>query len=116
MEELKNIQEARRYKAVDALFKPNYIWGDPRLSIYGMFAESLERVNYFEFQYKLHDGEDSTIQSYLVEESNCKKFLDGNISFLELVLKLDNFETLQTILLNLEYFLPKEVINYGTER
>ena len=113
MEELKNYQEARRYKAVDALFKPIYIWGDPRLSIYRMFADSIEHVNYFEFQYKLHEGEYNTIQSFLVEETNCKKFLDGKMSFLELVLKLDNFETVRTILLELEYCLPKEVSKNG---
>ena len=113
MEETKNIQEARRYKAVDALFKPTYIWGDPRLSIYGMFADSIKRVSYFEFQYKLHEGEDNTIQSYLVEESNCKKFLDGKMSFLELVLKLVSFETVQTILLQLGYCLSKEVSKNG---
>ena len=113
MEELKNYQEARRYKAVDALFKPIYIWGDPRLSIYGMFADSIEHVNYFEFQYKLHQGEDDIIESYRKEEDYCKKFLDGKSSFLEVVLKLYNFETVQTILLQLEYCLPKEVNNNG---
>ena len=113
MEEFKNIQEARRYKAVDALFKPTYIWGDPRVSIYGMFADSIERVNYFEFQYKIHEGEDDIIESYKKEEDYCKKFLEGKISFLEVVLKLYNFETVQTILLDLEYCLPKEVSKNG---
>ena len=113
MEELKNIQEARRYKAVDALFKPTYIWGDPRLSIYGMFADSIKHVNYFEFQYKLHEGEDDLIESYQKEEEYCKKFLEGKISFLEVILKLYNFETVQTILLQLEYCLPKEVSKNG---
>ena len=113
MEELKNIQEVRRYKAVDALFKPTYIWGDPRLSIYGMFADSIEHVNYFEFQYKLHGGEDNLIESFQKEEEYCKKFLEGKISFLEVVLKLYNFETVQTILLQLEYLLPKEVNKNG---
>lgn len=116
MEELKNYQEARRYKAVDALFKPTYIWGDPRISIYGMFADSIEYVNYFEFKNKLHEGEDNKKESYQKEEADCKKFLDGKISFLELVLKLDNLETVQTILLQLEYCLPKEVTNYGIKR
>lgn len=113
MEELKNYQEARRYKAVDALFKPTYIWGDPRMSIYGMFADSIDYVNYFVFQYKLHDGEDDILECYQKEEANCKKFLDGKMSFLELVMKLENFETVQTILLQLEYCLPKEVSNNG---
>ena len=113
MEELKNIQEARRYKAVDALFKPTYIWGDPRLSIYGMFADSIEHVNYFEFQYKLHKGEKDLIESFQKEEEYCKKFLEGKSSFLEVVLKLYNFETVQTILLQLEYCLPKEVSKNG---
>ena len=113
MEELKNYQEARRYKAVDALFKPTYTWYDLREYREGMIPDEPIKLNYFEFQYKLHEGEDNTIQSYIVEESNCKKFLDGKMSFLELILKLDNFETVQTILLQLEYCLPKEVSKNG---
>ena len=34
MEELKNIQEARRYKAVDSLFKHKYEWEGKKLNYF----------------------------------------------------------------------------------
>ena len=100
MEELKNIQEARRYKAVDSLFKHKYQWGGNKL-------------NYFDFQYKGFEGYDEIIKSYQKEEAQCKKYLAGEINFLELLCELENYHTLQTIVIDLEYSLPWEVINYG---
>lgn len=107
MEELKNIQEARRYKAVDSLFKPKYEWGGKKL-------------NYFELQHKFFEENkqlyDQLYDSYAREEIKCKKYLSGEINFLELLCELENYHTLQTIVLDLEYSLPWEVINYGIKR
>ena len=118
MEELKNYQEARRYKAVDALFKPTYLWFGTKSSIYGMVVNPDDEIklNFFEYIYKLYEGDDEVIKSCRKEEARCRKFLDGKISFLELLLKIDNFYTLQSIVLNLEYCVPWEDINCGTER
>ena len=104
MEEIKNYQEARRYKAVDSLFKPKYEWEGATL-------------NYFELQLKFSEENkqlnDQLYDSYAREEIKCKKYLSGEINFLELLLDLENYPTLQTIVLDLEYSLPWEVINYG---
>lgn len=104
MEELKNYQEARRYKAVDALFKRKYQWEGAKL-------------NYFELQHKFFEENkqlsDQLDDSYAREEIKCKKYLSGEINFLELLLELENYHTLQIIVLDLEYSLPWEVINYG---
>lgn len=93
MEEIKSYQEARRYKAVDSLFKHKYEWEGKKL-------------NYFEKDKQFYD-------SYSREEAKCKKFLAGEINFLELLCELENYHTLQTIVIDLEYSLPWEVINYG---
>ena len=103
MEELKNIQEARRYKAVDSLFKHKYEWEGKKL-------------NYFELQHKFFEENKQLYDSYAREEIKCKKYLSGEINFLELLCELENYHTLQTIVIDLEYSLPWEVINYGTER
>ena len=103
MEELKNIQEARRYKAVDSLFKHKYEWEGKKL-------------NYFELQYNFFEKYKQFYDSYAREENTCKKYLSGEINFLELLCELENYHTLQTIVIDLEYSLPWEVINYGTER
>ena len=113
MEELKNYQEARRYKAVDALFKPTYTWYDTRADKEGMIPDEPIKLNYFEFQYKGYEGSDDIIAWYQKEEAICRDFLEGKIDFLGLLFKLETFYTLQTIVLNLEYSLPWEVINYG---
>ena len=115
MEELKNYQEARRYKAVDALFKPTYIWFGTKPSIYGAVVnpEDISKINIFEYIYKLYEGDDKVIESCKKEEARCRQFLDGKISFLELLLKLETFYILQTIVLNLEYCLPVEVNKNG---
>lgn len=102
MEKLKNYHEARRYKAVDSLFKHKYQWEGKKL-------------NYFELQYKFF-GENKQLNdqydSYSREEIKCKKYLSGEINFLELLCELENYHTLQTIVIDLEYSLPGEVINY----
>ena len=103
MEELKSYQEARRYKAVDALFKHKYQWEGKTL-------------NYFELQYRFFEKDKQFYDSYSREEVKCKKFLAGEFNFLELLCELENYHTLQTIVIDLEYSLPWEVINYGTER
>ena len=107
MEELKNIQEARRYKAVDSLFKHKYEWEGAKL-------------NYFELQHKFFEENkqlyDQLYDSYAREQVKCKKYLAGEINFLELLCELENYHTLQTIVLDLEYSLPWEVINCGAER
>lgn len=113
MEELKNYQKARRYKAVDALFKPTYTWFDIRDYKEGEIPEKPIKVDYFEFQYKGYEGSDDIIEMYQREESRCRQFLVGKINFLELIMKLETFDTLQTIVLNLEYCLPKEVNKNG---
>lgn len=100
MEELKNYQEARRYKAVDSLFKPRFEWGGGKL-------------NYFELQYNFFEKDKQFYDSYAREEVKCKKYLSGEINFLELLCELENYHTLQTIVIDLEYSLPREVINYG---
>ena len=103
MEELKNYQEARRYKAVDSLFKHRFEWGGSKL-------------NYFELQYSFFEKDKQFYDSYAREEVKCKKYLAGEINFLELLCELENYPTLQTIVIDLEYSLPLEVVNYGTER
>ena len=103
MEELKNYQEARRYKAVDSLFKHKYEWEGAKL-------------NYFELQYNFFKNEKQFYDSYAREEVNCKKYLAGEINFLELLCELENYHTLQTIVIDLEYSLPWEVVNYGIKR
>lgn len=113
MEELKNIQEARRYKAVDALFKPTYTWFDIRDYKEGMIPDEPIKVNYFEFQYKGYQGNDEMIEWYQKEEARCRDFLEGKFDFMGLLFKLESFDTLQTIVLNLEYCLPKEVNKNG---
>ena len=100
MEELKNYQEARRYKAVDSLFKHRFEWEGKKL-------------NYFELQYNFFENYPQFYKSYAREEFKCKKYLAGEINFLELLCDLENYHTLQTIVLDLEYSLPWEVINYG---
>lgn len=104
MEELKNYQEARRYKAVDSLFKNKYEWEGAKL-------------NYFELQHIFFEENkqlyDQLYDSYTREEIKCKKYLAGEINFLELLCELENYHTLQTIVIDLEYSLPWEVINYG---
>ena len=89
MGEFKNYQEARRYKAVDSLFKHKYEWESKKL-------------NYFDYQYYLHEGEDEVIKSYKKEEDLCRQFLKEEIGFTEFIVSIENFYTLQTILLNLE--------------
>ena len=100
MEELKNIQEARRYKAVDSLFKHKYDW-------------ECKKLNYFELQYNFFGKEKQIYDSYAREENRCKKYLSGEINFLELLCELENYHTLQTIVIDLEYSLPWEVVDYG---
>lgn len=100
MEELKNYQEARRYKAVDSLFKHRFEWEGKKL-------------NYFELQYNFFEKDKQFYDSYSREEKQCKRFLAGEINFLELLCELENYHTLQTIVIDLEYSLPWEVINYG---
>ena len=95
MEELKNYQEARRYKAVDSLFKHKYEWEGKKL-------------NYFELQYNFFEKEKQFYDSYAREEVQCKKFLAGKINFLELLCELENYHTLQIIVIALEYILPWE--------
>lgn len=102
MEEIKSHQEARRYKAVDSLFKHKYEWEGAKL-------------NYFELQYKFFEQDKQFYDSYSREEIKCKKYLAGEINFLELLCELENYHTLQTIVLDLEYSLPWEVINYGKQ-
>lgn len=102
MEELKNYQEARRYKAVDSLFKHRFEWGGGKL-------------NYFELQYNFFEKDKQFYDSYAREEVKCKKYLSGEINFLELLCELENYHTLQTIVIDLEYSLPWEVINYGKQ-
>ena len=100
MEELKNIQESRRDKAVDSLFKHKYEWEGKKL-------------NYFELQYNFFEKYKQFYDSYAREENKCKKYLSGEINFLELLCELENYHTLQTIVIDLEYSLPWEVINNG---
>ena len=100
MEELKNYQEARRYKAVDSLFRHRFEWEGKKL-------------NYFELQYNFFEKNKQFYDSYAREEVQCKKFLAGDINFLELLCELENYHTLQTIVIDLEYSLPWEVVNYG---
>lgn len=104
MEEIKSYQEARRYKAVDSLFKPKYEWEDAKL-------------NYFELQHKFFEENkqlyDQINDSYAREEIKCKKYLAGEINFLELLCELENYHTLQTIVIDLEYSLPWEVNKNG---
>ena len=100
MEELKNIQEARRYKAVDSLFKHKYEWEGKKL-------------NYFELQYNFFEKYKQFYDSYAREENKCKKYLAGEINFLELLCELENYHTLQTIVIDLEYSLPWEVSKNG---
>ena len=102
MEEIKSYQEARRYKAVDSLFKHKYEWEGKKL-------------NYFELQYSFFEKDKQFYDSYSREEVKCKKFLAGEINFLELLCELENYHTLQTIVIDLEYSLPWEVINYGKQ-
>ena len=77
-------------------------------------------MNYFELQHKFFEENkqlyDQLYDSYSREENKCKKYLAGEINFLELLCELENYHTLQTIVIDLEYSLPWEVINYGTER
>lgn len=113
MEELKKYQEARRYKAVDALFKPTYIWYDTRAYKEDRIPDEPIKLNYFEFQYKGYEGCDDIIKWYQKEEVRCRDFLEGKYDFLGLLFKLETFDTLQTIVLNLEYCLTKEVIKNG---
>ena len=54
--------------------------------------------------------------SYSREEVKCKKYLAGEINFLELLCELENYHTLQTIVIDLEYSLPWEVVDYGIKR
>ena len=100
MEELKNYQEARRYKAVDSLFKHKYQWEGAKL-------------NYFELQHNFFKDYKQFYDSYSREETICKKYLAGEINFLELLCELENYHTLQTIVLDLEYSLPWEVSKNG---
>ena len=100
MEELKNCQEARRYKAVDSLFNHKYQWEGAKL-------------NYFELQQKFFKDYQQFYDSYSKEETICKKYLAGEINFLELICELENYHTLQTIVLDLEYSLPWEVSKNG---
>ena len=100
MEELKNIQEARRYKAVDSLFKHKYEWEGKKL-------------NYFELQYNFFEKYKQFYDSYAREENKCKKYLAGEINFLELLCELENYHTLQAIVIDLEYSLPWEVSKNG---
>ena len=104
--------EDRRYKAINDLFKPTYI--KSANSVYGMCGEyyPIERLNYFEYQYYLNKGQDKVISSYEKEEYYCKQFLDDKIGFTELIFSLENFYTLQTILLNLECEYQRRFI-YG---
>ena len=100
MEELKNCQEARRYKAVDSLFNHKYQWEGAKL-------------NYFELQHNFFKDYKQFYDSYSREETICKKYLAGEINFLELLCELENYHTLQTIVLDLEYSLPWEVSKNG---
>ena len=102
----------RRYKAINNLFKPTYIKGAN--TVYGICGEyyHIEKLNYFEYQYYLNEGQDEVIRSYEKEEYICKQFLEDKIGFTELILTLKNFYTLQTILLNLESEYQRRVI-YG---
>ena len=113
MKEIKNYQEARRYKAVDALFKPTYTWYDTRAYKEDMIPDEPIKLNYFEFQYKGYEGDDEIIKWYQKDEDRCRDYLEGKFDFLGLLFKLETFDTLQTIVLNLEYCLPKEVNKNG---
>lgn len=97
MEEIKSYQEARRYKAVDSLFKPKYEWEGSKLNYFEL------QHNFFEENKQLND---QLYDSYTREEVKCKKFLAGEINFLELLCELENYHTLQTIVIDLEYSLP----------
>lgn len=107
--------EDRRYKAINYLFEPTYVKGAN--SVYGMFGDyyPIDKLNYFEYQYYLNKGQDKVISSYEKEECKCKQFLDGQIGFTELIFSLENFFTLQAIILNLEFCTqePKEVSKNG---
>lgn len=107
--------EDRRYKAINYLFKPTYIKGAN--TTYGMCGEyySIGKLNYFDYQYYLNKGQDKVISSYKKEEYKCKQFLDGQIGFTELIFSLENFFTLQAIILGLEFCTqePKEVSKNG---
>lgn len=104
--------EDRRYKAISNLFEPTYIKSVN--SVYGMCGEyyDIVKLNYFEYQYYLNEGQDEIIRSYEKEEYICKQFLKDKIGFTELILTIKNFYTLQTILLNLESEYQRRVI-YG---
>lgn len=104
--------EDRRYKAIEDLFKPTYI--KAANTVYGVCSEyyPIEKLNYFEYQYYLNEGQDEVIRSYEKEEYICKQFLEDKIGFTELILTIKNFYTLQTILLNLESEYQRRVI-YG---
>lgn len=106
------MEEDRRYKAVNGLFKPTYIRGAS--TMYGISGDyhQIVELNYFDYQYYLHEGEDDVIKSYKREEDLCRQFLKEEIGFTELILTLKNFYTLQTILLNLESEYQRRVI-YG---
>ena len=105
----------RRHKAIEYLFEPTFIKGTN--TVYGMCGEyyPIERLNYFDYQYYLNKGQDKVISSYEKEEYKCKQFLDDKIGFTELIFSLENFFTLQAIILNLEFCRhePKEVSNNG---
>ena len=100
MEDIKSYQEARRYKAVDSLFKHRFEWDGKKL-------------NYFELQYNFFEKDKQFYDSYAREEVKCKKYLAGEINFLELLCELENYHTLQTIVIDLEYSLPWEVSKNG---
>ena len=104
MEELKNYQEARRYKAVDSLFKHKYEWEGAKLNYFELQRE------FFEENKQLYD---QLYDSYAREENKCKKYLSGEINFLELLYELENYHTLQAIVIDLEYSLPWEVSKNG---
>ena len=108
MEEL----DDRRFKAINNLFKPTYI--KSANSVYGICGEyyPIEKLNYFDYQYYLHEGEDEVIKSYKKEENLCRQFLKEEIGFTELIVSIENFYTLQTILLNLESEYQRRFI-YG---
>lgn len=96
------MEEDKRYKAVNGLFKPTYIRG--ATTMYGVCSDDYQivKLNYFDYQYYLHEGEDEVIKSYKKEEDFCRQFLKEEIGFTELIVSIENFYTLQTILLNLE--------------
>ena len=104
--------EDRRYEAVNGLFKPTYIRSAS--TIYGICGDyyQIVKLNYFDYQYYLHEGEDDVIKSYKKEEDLCRQFLKKEIGFTELIFTLKNFYTLQTILLNLESEYQRRII-YG---